>query len=58
MRDINRIDKILKEIGEVWKKQPDTRLGQLLLNAAEDPVLYYIEDEELVERIKALSNKN
>ena len=31
MRDVNRIDGILKELAEIWKKQPDTRLGQLLL---------------------------
>lgn len=52
MRDINRIDRILKELAEIWKEQPDTRLGQLLLNAAQDPVLYYIEDDELIQKLK------
>ncbi|MCL5949755.1 MAG: hypothetical protein M1490_04690 [Candidatus Bathyarchaeota archaeon] len=31
-RDPARIDKILAAIGELWKMQPDTRLGQLLMN--------------------------
>ncbi len=33
-RDPARIDKILAVLGELWKLQPDTRLGQLLLNFA------------------------
>ena len=45
MRDIGRIDKVLKEVGEVWKQVPDLRLGQLLLNVLQDPVLYYAEDD-------------
>jgi len=30
MRDINRIDPFLKEVGEQWKKSPDLRFGQLM----------------------------
>ncbi len=52
MRDAERIDRILKEIAEIWKEQPDTRLGQLLLNAIQDPTLYYIEDEKLIEKLR------
>lgn len=52
MRDINRIDRILNEIGAIWKQYPDLRLGQLILNVINDPALYYIEDEELVELLK------
>lgn len=52
MRDINRIDRILKEIGTIWKQYPDLRLGQLILNVINDPALYYIEDDELVELLK------
>lgn len=52
MRDSNRIDNILNSIGDIWKKQPDLRLGQLLLNVIQDPALYYIEDEALVEKLK------
>ena len=52
MRDSNRIDRILNEIRIIWKKCPDLRLGQLILNAIDDPALYYIEDEELVKLLK------
>ena len=52
MRDLNRIDGILKQIGDIWKRQVDMRLGQLLLNVLQDPALYYVEDEELVRRLQ------
>lgn len=52
MRNPNRIDRILNEIRIIWKQYPDLRLGQLILNVVEDPALYYIEDEELVELLK------
>lgn len=54
MRDINRIDFILKSVGDVWKNYPDLRLGQLLLNVVRDPMLYYIEDDKLVEELVKL----
>ena len=52
MRDINRIDPMLKRIGEIWKKYPDLRLGQLIKNASFDSNLYYIEDEDLIDKIE------
>lgn len=52
MRNPNRIDRILNEIRTIWKQYPDLRLGQLILNVIENPALYYIEDEELVELLK------
>jgi hypothetical protein len=52
MRDIGRIDKVLNEVGEVWKQVPDLRLGQLLLNVLQDPALYYVEDNQLVLHLK------
>jgi hypothetical protein len=54
MRDPKRIKEILKEIGDIWEIYPDLRLGQLLLNVVRDPALYYVEDEDLVERLKDL----
>lgn len=33
MRDPQRIDRILKLIGEYWKKHPDQRFGQMIINA-------------------------
>lgn len=48
MRNPKRIPIILKDIEDIWKKWPDLRLGQLILNAVRDPGLYYTEDEDLV----------
>ena len=51
MRDPNRIPNVLHDVQRVWEAFPDIRLGQLLLNVAADPALYYMEDEELVHRL-------
>lgn len=51
MRDPNRIPNVLHDVQRVWEAFPDMRLGQLLLNVAADPALYYMEDEELVHRL-------
>jgi uncharacterized protein YihD (DUF1040 family) len=52
MRDPARINDIVELLGEVWRHEPDLRLGQLVFNAArirspniED--IYSIEDSEL-----------
>ncbi len=54
MRDINRIDRILAEIGEVWKDYPDLRFTQLIVNvmSAKGSDLYYMEDERFVKVLK------
>ena len=55
MRDPKRIDQILSLIGEIWHKNPDLRLTQLIMNALQmnqDP--YYIEDYILLEKLKEL----
>lgn len=52
MRDINRIDSMLNKIETVWKKYPDLRLGQLILNVVQEQDLYYIEDDKLESLIK------
>lgn len=48
MRDINRIDKFLKVLGDCWKTVPDWRFGQLMVNLFDtldrDP-FFYEEDE-------------
>jgi hypothetical protein len=55
MRDPNRIPNILSKIEKLWKKQPDLRLMQLLINALRpaDPCseLYSIEDSKLEKRL-------
>lgn len=56
MRDPNRIKDILEAVEIYWKENPDLRLMQLLLNAAEtskiDP--YYLEDEALLTLLRRI----
>ncbi len=53
MRNPDRIDKVLDIIREIWEKNPDLRLGQLLLNLVSDAnILYWVEDEELIKGLK------
>lgn len=54
MRDINRIDKILEDFGKIWKKYPDLRLTQLIVNvmSACGSDLYYVEDEKFIKILK------
>jgi uncharacterized protein YihD (DUF1040 family) len=56
MREPKRIDIVLSEIREIWQQNPDLRLGQLLCNVLRDPMLYYVEDEQLVEYVKKYYN--
>lgn len=52
MRD-PQIPKILKEVEKYWKKYPDLRLGQLLIDVMRiSDDLFYIEDDKLIERLK------
>ena len=51
MRDPDRIPIILNQIEMLWEKYPDLRLGQLLLTIESEEGLFYIEDEELVDRL-------
>jgi len=52
MRDPERIDRILQEIGDIWRKYPDMRLGQLIGNVLEGTALYYVEDDGLVSALR------
>lgn len=52
MRNKYRIDAILNELQDIWMEVPDLRLGQLLLNVAKDPELYYLKDEELITKLR------
>ena len=55
MRDPKRIKKILKTIENIWKKNPDLRLCQLLENTAIGfDRLYYFEDDELIKKLKEM----
>ena len=54
MRDPDRIPKILEQLGEEWKKVPDWRLGQFLVNFlswyGQDP--FYLEDDDFIEQVQ------
>ena len=57
MRDINRIEPMLQSIKELWLKNPDLRLCQLLNWIAweigwKQDDLFYLEDDQLFEQIK------
>lgn len=48
MRDPARIDRVLKLVTQLWHKNPNLRLMQLLTNATgTEPSIYYIEDDVL-----------
>lgn len=62
MRDPARIPRILEALRVEWEKQPDLRLGQLLLNAHSEPEgdheeparrLFYTEDERIVANVQS-----
>jgi len=54
MRDPKRIPVVMDDIMHQWAKYPDLRLGQMISSAMNGcgVDLFYIEDDELVERIK------
>ena len=53
MRNSKRIPELLRIISKVWYKNPDLRLGQLILNGCPtDAGLYYMEDEDLIKNLK------
>ena len=63
MRDINRIDRHLDELKELWKKLPDWRFGQLVCNTlgmVQHKVgmdLFYVEDDKLFEAWREVINE-
>jgi hypothetical protein len=53
MRDINRIDPFLKEVGKIWKKNPDLRFGQMMENFRRDyGDLFFLEEEDFLKNLK------
>jgi len=58
MRDPARIDELLQLLGDVWRRNPDLRLGQLVFIAGsmQQPDIvdgFYIEDEDMREGLIA-----
>ena len=62
MRNPERIPKIIKELEEFWKQNPNWRLGQVISNlsyelmANNDP--FYMEDSNLLELLKTYNKNN
>lgn len=60
MRDPNRIDLFMQELGTIWKENcPDWRFGQLMFNAmrvmqSHNKDIFYMEEDELLEYIKKM----
>ena len=55
MRDEKRIDDVLETIRTIWKKSPDLRLLQLLINvltSVKQDYYYNVEDDMLVKFLK------
>jgi len=62
MRDPQRIDRILNLIAVIWRRNPDLRLGQLLLTFAdfEGDIFHYEDDrteQKLTEYIMRINRK-
>ena len=64
MRDPKRIQTVLKAIEEAWQKNPDLRLGQIIVTAtnlsgrkAISPEVFSLEDEDLLRGIEVLKKK-
>ena len=59
MRNPNRIPRILEQLGEEWKKVPDWRLGQFLVNFlswyGRDP--FFIEDDDFIKLVQEYMEK-
>jgi hypothetical protein len=57
-RDPTRIDRMVELLREAWRRFPDQRLTQLVINAADTkhncgPV-FYLEDTEMEKKLEAL----
>lgn len=56
MRPTTRIDPILVALRELWLRQPDQRLGQLLVNLANPaspcPEVFHLDDDTMLSRIE------
>ena len=62
MRDKHRIEPFLIEFGELWKKYPDLRFGQLVMNLqatiSKNPDPFYTEDDQMLQAIHSFGAKS
>ncbi len=52
MRDPARIDVVIEKLRDIWKRNPDMRLGQMVANVTTEDDIYHMEDSELIDRIE------
>ena len=53
MRDPDRINDILEELGKVWRKSPDMRLMQIIYGVLSSTKnIVYADDDEIYARLK------
>lgn len=56
MRDPERIEFVLSLLDHIWRRNPDLRLAQVLCSVLRSgeglSTLYYLEDEELEQRLR------
>lgn len=58
-RNPGRIDRICELLKVVWREQPDSRLGQLLVNLTRSNELFYVEDQLIEELLhESLSKRD
>ena len=58
-RNPDRIKSFLSELAKVWEQYPDLRFGQIVAHIENDETKrFYMEDDELLQRIKELQSKN
>ena len=60
MRDPKRIDKFCWRLAEAWKKVPDWRFGQLMVNClgSMDTDPFFPEDDEMIQYIEKFTGVN
>ena len=61
MRDIERIDKIIILIADIWHQYPDWRLTQILSNSnalgdSTDRINFFQEDDETLRKLQAFAD--
>lgn len=56
-RKCSRITPVIRKLEEVWRKFPDLRLGQLLIDCAGDKDLFNLEDDDLLEALERFSDE-
>ena len=49
---------MIRKLEELWRKYPDLRLGQLLIDCAGDKDLFNLEDDELLEAMERFGDEN